>query len=163
LGAFLVVTLAQAAQQLPSAGASNELTAYGIVRARPATVSLRASDGSYVTADNTGASPLIANRSAVGTWEKFDVTYLSGDQIQLRSRANGLYVDAANAGTSALIANQTTAAGWETFHLIENSDGTVSLMAEANNKYVTSNDGTEPLIANQAAVAGWEKFTIAGA
>jgi branched-chain amino acid transport system permease protein len=31
LGAFAVVTLAQAAQQLPSAGASNELTAYGIV------------------------------------------------------------------------------------------------------------------------------------
>lgn len=133
------------------------------VGTRPATVSLRASNGSYVTADNAGASPLIANRAAVGTWEKFDATYLGGDQIQLRSEANGLYVDAANTGASPLIANQATASGWETFHLITNVDGTVSLLAEANNKYVTSNNGTAPLIANQAAIAGWEKFTIAGA
>jgi hypothetical protein len=28
-----------------------------------------------VTADNAGASPLIANRSSVGQWEEFDLTY----------------------------------------------------------------------------------------
>jgi hypothetical protein len=131
------------------------------VGTRPATVSLRASNSMYVTADNAGASPLIANRSTVGTWEKFDVTYLSGDQIQLRSEANGLFVDAPSAGASALIANQKTAAGWETFHLVPNADGTSSIVAEANNKVVTSNNGTAPLIANQSAVGGWEKFTVA--
>ena len=26
-----------------------------------------------VTADNAGASPLIANRTAIGTWEQFDL------------------------------------------------------------------------------------------
>jgi hypothetical protein len=37
-------------------------------------VSLRAlSDDDYVTAENAGASPLIANRSAVGQWESFDL------------------------------------------------------------------------------------------
>ena len=25
----------------------------------------------FVTADNAGASPLIANRTAIGTWEQF--------------------------------------------------------------------------------------------
>ena len=131
--------------------------------AHPTTISLRASNGMYVTAEDAGRSPLIADRSTVGTWEKFDVTYLSGDQIQLRSQANGLFVDAANAGTSPLIANQVTAAGWETFHMIANADGTFSLLAEANDQYVTSNNGALPLIANQSAIAGWEKFTVAAA
>jgi hypothetical protein len=39
-------------------------------------VSLRAhSDGDYVTAENAGASPLIANRSSIGQWEEFDLIY----------------------------------------------------------------------------------------
>jgi hypothetical protein len=130
--------------------------------ARPP-ISIQASNGQFVTADDGGASPLIANRPSVGTWEKFDVTYLSGDQIQLRSEANGLYVDAPNAGADPLIANQQTAAGWETFHLIANPDGTYSLQSEANNKFVTSQNGAGPLIANQTAGNGWERFTIAAA
>jgi hypothetical protein len=28
-----------------------------------------------VTADNAGASPLIANRTAIGQWEEFDLIY----------------------------------------------------------------------------------------
>jgi hypothetical protein len=28
----------------------------------------------YVCAENTGAAALIANRSAIGTWEQFDLT-----------------------------------------------------------------------------------------
>jgi hypothetical protein len=30
-------------------------------------------NGQYVTAEDGGASPLIANRTAVGVWEKFDL------------------------------------------------------------------------------------------
>ena len=37
------------------------------------TVSLRASNGLYVSAENFGASPLIASRPAVSTWESFDL------------------------------------------------------------------------------------------
>jgi hypothetical protein len=37
-------------------------------------VSLRALvNNDYVTAENAGAQPLIANRTAIGTWEKFDL------------------------------------------------------------------------------------------
>jgi subtilase family serine protease len=37
-------------------------------------ISLRShADNDYVTAENAGASPLIANRTAIGTWEEFDL------------------------------------------------------------------------------------------
>jgi len=37
-------------------------------------ISLRShADNDYVTAENDGASPLIANRTAIGTWEEFDL------------------------------------------------------------------------------------------
>ena len=127
---------------------------------RPTTVSFKANNGLFVTAESAGAQPLIANRAQVGPWEAFDVTYLSGDQVQLRAQVNGLFVTAENAGTKPLIANRTVAQGWETFRMIKNSNGTVSLVAGVNNLYVTSNNGTAPLIANQPANSGWEKFTL---
>lgn len=157
------VTLAKIGVAPAQAGTPNLHIFAMTVATRPATISIKASNGSFVTAENAGASALIANRSVVGTWEKFDVTYAGGDQIQLRSEANGLFVDAPNAGMSPLIANQKTASVWETFHMVANPDGTYSLMAEANNKYVSSKNGTAPLIATESAVSGWEKFTIAGA
>ena len=39
-------------------------------------------------ADNAGASPLIANRTAVGTWEQFDLVDPGGGNIALRARVN---------------------------------------------------------------------------
>ncbi len=37
-------------------------------------MSLRAqANGNYVTAENAGAAALIANRTAIGPWEKFDL------------------------------------------------------------------------------------------
>jgi hypothetical protein len=37
-------------------------------------VGLRArANGRYVTAESAGAQPLIANRTAVGAWEEFDL------------------------------------------------------------------------------------------
>jgi hypothetical protein len=41
--------------------------------ANGSSVSLRAhANGEYVTAENAGASALIANRAAIGAWEEFD-------------------------------------------------------------------------------------------
>jgi hypothetical protein len=38
------------------------------------TIGLRAhSDNNWVTAENAGSAPLIANRTAVGQWEEFDL------------------------------------------------------------------------------------------
>jgi hypothetical protein len=82
-------------------------------------VSLRAhANNEYVSADNTGASPLIANRTAIGSWESFDLINNADGSISLRSHANSEYVSADNAGANPLIANRTAIGGWESFDLI---------------------------------------------
>ncbi|OKI40586.1 hypothetical protein A6A27_39640 [Micromonospora sp. CB01531] len=132
---------------------------------RPTTISLRArANGKFVTAESGGAQPLIANRVAVGPWEKFDVTYLSGGYVRLRAEANNKFVCAENYGNSPLIANRDSAGTWETFRLVKNTDQSVSLIAQVNNKFVTAESGgTQPLIANRTTSLGWERFDLFGA
>jgi hypothetical protein len=82
-------------------------------------VSLRAhANNEYVTADNAGASPLIANRTTVGAWESFDLVNNTDGSISLRAHANNEYVTAENAGAAALIANRTAIGSYEKFDLI---------------------------------------------
>ncbi|MFC1411546.1 xylosidase [Streptacidiphilus sp. N1-12] len=124
------------------------------------TISLRSrADNDYVTAENAGAASLIANRTAVGPWEQFDVVDAGNGNIALRARINGQYVTAENAGASPLIANRAAVGAWETFKLVTNSNGTVSLLAQVNGKYVTAdNAGASPLIANRTSIGTWEQF-----
>jgi len=72
----------------------------------------------YVTADNAGASPLIANRAAIGTWETFQLIQNPGGTVSLLALADNRYVTAENAGASPLIANRTAIGTWEQFDLI---------------------------------------------
>ena len=125
-------------------------------------VSLRAhANGDYVTAENDGASALIANRTAIGPWEQFDEIDEGNGAIALRAHANGLFVTADNAGAAPLIANRAAVGGWETFGLVHNPDGSVSLRSHANNDYVTAeNAGAAALIANRTAIGGWEEFDL---
>jgi lysophospholipase L1-like esterase len=124
-------------------------------------VSLRAHANShYVTAENAGASALIANRTAIGPWEQFDEIDLGNGNIALKAHANNMYVTAENAGASPLIANRTAVGGWETFNLVHNADGSVSLLA-VNGKYVCAdNAGASALIANRTAIGPWESFDL---
>ncbi|MBV1851603.1 glycoside hydrolase family 99 protein [Catellatospora tritici] len=116
----------------------------------------------FVTADNAGASPLIAKGTTIGLWEQYDQLTLGGGNIALRSKANGLIVTADNAGASPLIANRTAVGPWETFALVNNGDGSFSLRAQVNGRYVTAeNAGASPLIANRTAIGTWEKFDLA--
>ncbi len=123
-------------------------------------VSLRAhANGRYVTAENAGRLPLIANRTAIGGWEQFDQIDAGAGYIALRAHANGRYVTAENAGSLPLIANRTKIGTWEKFRLIVNPDGSVSLLANANGRYVTAeNAGGSPLIAYRTRIGTWEKF-----
>jgi hypothetical protein len=122
-------------------------------------VSFRArANSEYVTADNAGASPLIANRTAVGAWESFDMLDAGSGNVSLRAHANSQYVTADNAGASALIANRTAVGPWETFQLVHNSNGTVSLKALANNQYVTA--GAAALIANSTSIGTAQQFDL---
>jgi hypothetical protein len=118
-------------------------------------------NGLYVTADDAGASPLIANRTAAGPWETFDLVDAGNGNVALKAHANGLYVTADNAGADPLIANRTAVGGWESFQLVHNSNGTVSLKAQANGLYVTAeNGGAAALIANRTTIGTWEQFDL---
>ncbi len=125
-------------------------------------VSLRAhANGQYVCAESAGTQPLIANRTAIGSWEQFDLIDLGNGNVALRSHANGGYVCAENWGTQPLIANRTAIGLWETFQLLHNPDGSVSLKALVNNKYVCAeNAGASWLIANRTAIGSWEQFDL---
>jgi len=68
--------------------------------------------------DNAGANPLIANRTAIGGWETFQLLHNGDGSISLRAGANGKYVTAESAGAAALIANRTAIGPWEEFDLI---------------------------------------------
>ena len=90
-------------------------------------VSLQAqANGKYVCADNAGTSPLIANRTAVGSYETFTVVNAGGGNVALQAQANGEYVCADNAGASPLIANRTAVGPWETFAVHTLGSGPVS-------------------------------------
>jgi type 1 glutamine amidotransferase len=127
-------------------------------------ISLRAhANGNLVTADNAGANPLIANRTAIGPWEQFDLLDAGNGNNALRAHANSKIVTADNAGANPLIANRTAVGAWETFLLVHNPDGSVSLKAGVNGKFVTAeNAGANPLIANRTAIGGWEEFDLIG-
>jgi beta-glucosidase len=125
-------------------------------------ISLRAhANNDIVTADNAGASPLIANRTTVGLWESFDLINNSDGSVSFRAHANGDIVTADNAGASPLIANRTAIGQWEEFDLINNSDGSVSFRSHADNDIVTAdNAGASALIANRTAIGPWEEFDL---
>ncbi|GGM13794.1 M15 family metallopeptidase [Nakamurella endophytica] len=148
----------------PGSAALAELVAKIRSDARGTVVSLRAQiNDRLVTAENRGADPLIANRTAAGPWEKFDMLLLGSGRVALRAHANGRFVCAESRGTEPLIANRTTVGPWETFVLVRNSDGTVSLRAVINGRYVTAEShGRAALIANRTAIGPWERFAPIG-
>jgi subtilisin family serine protease len=145
----------------PGIASPNKLVQVGAAAATPATViRMRArANGLVVTADPAGKSPLIANRTATGPWEEFDVVDAGAGFIGLRAHANGRYVTAESGGASPLIANRTSIGPWEKFKITTNGDGSISLLANANGKYVTAEGaGAAPLIANRNSIGPWEKF-----
>jgi hypothetical protein len=115
----------------------------------------------FVTAESAGTRPLIANRTAIGPWERFDVINRGGSSVALRAHANNRYVCAESAGAASLIANRTVIGPWETFTLLRNTDGTVSLRAAVNGKLVCAEGaGSLSLRPNRTVIGPWEKFDL---
>lgn len=82
-------------------------------------VALRARvNGRYVAAENAGAAPLIANRTAIGSWERFTMIRNADGTVSFRAAVNSRYVVAENAGVAPLIANRTAIGPWEKFNLV---------------------------------------------
>ncbi|MEK8126770.1 cellulase family glycosylhydrolase [Paenibacillus filicis] len=129
------------------------------------TSSIQASaNNRYVSAENTGNSPLVANRTTVGGWEKFTVVNNTDGTISLLSSANNKYVTAVIDEQSQLLARGTSIQQWEKFRLIDRGNGKVALQSVANSKYVSA-DGNKGYIlyADRDAVSLWEEFAITSA
>lgn len=127
--------------------------------------SLRAhANGKYVTAENYGNDPLIANRDAVNHWERFKIIKNTDGTVSLWSMVNNRYVQANLGQNGLIIANATFVNTWEKFWLIDKGNNQINLKSVANNKYVCAdlNKGGV-LYANRDVPLGWETFTIADA
>lgn len=70
-------------------------------------------NNSYVCAASAGNAPLIANRSAIGEWEKFDFVLLGGQNIRLKAKINNKYV--ARQADERLKATSAAASGGTVF------------------------------------------------
>jgi beta-glucosidase len=118
-------------------------------------------NGKYVCADNSGASPLIANRTAIGVWETFEKIDLGGGKIALKALITNGNACADNGGANPLIANRFTIGPWETYNLVDLGNGKVAFLANANSKYVCAdNSGANPLIAKSTTAGTWETFEL---
>ena len=119
-------------------------------------------NNNYVSAEDQGASPLIANRTAAKGWETFDVINNPDGTISFRSSANNKYVTADLNENTKLIARATTIQAWEKFKRVDRGNGRVALQAVANNQYVCADMNLEGVLyANRPAASGWEEFVIA--
>jgi endoglucanase len=131
----------------------------------PGTSSIKAmANNTFVCADNAGLNPLIANRTAVGDWEKYKVINNPDGTVSFLSIADNKYVTADLNQGGKLIASAKGVLGWEKFKKIDRGSGKVALQAVANNQYVSAdlNQGSV-LYANRASASGWEEFIIAAA
>lgn len=118
-------------------------------------------NGRYVSADNAGAFPLVANRTSASFWELFDVVDGGNGHLAIRARVNNKYVTADIAGQSPLIASADIVGLTEQFDVDDVGGGRYALRAVGNGKYVSAeNAGQLPLIANRDVASLWEWFEI---
>lgn len=119
-------------------------------------------NGNYVTAENSGADPLVANRTAVNDWERFKVINNADGTISLWSMANNKYVQADLNNGGRLIASASFINAWEKFTRVDLGNGQVALKSVANNQYVCADLNVGGVLyANRASASGWEAFVIA--
>ncbi|WP_328651495.1 PKD domain-containing protein [Micromonospora sp. NBC_00330] len=134
---------------------------FTVVRNSDGTVSLKASNNLYVTADASGAVSMSASRSTIGVSEKFAQVPVADANRSLKASVNGRFVIADGAGVKPLIASAATAGSWERFDFADLGNGQIALFARANSRFVSADGaGAKPLIANGPAVSTWERFTV---
>ncbi|SCE77438.1 right-handed parallel beta-helix repeat-containing protein [Micromonospora saelicesensis] len=139
-------------------GAAEKFT---VVRNSDGTVSLKASNNLYATADPSGALTLSASRSTISAQEKFHQVPVADANRSLKASVNGRFVIADGAGVKPLIASAATAGSWERFDFADLGNGQIAIFARANNRFVSADGaGAKPLIAKASTASTWERFTL---
>jgi hypothetical protein len=138
-----------------------------------APVSLAASNGQYVSAENGGGGDVNANRTAIGIWETFGIadvnggTLNDGDSVAFQV-LNGSYLQAVNGGGQEMAAAGAAIGPWETFILIDLDrpggvvqSGDAIALRSVNGYYcVAENGGGGTVNVNRTSIGSWETFHI---
>jgi len=133
-------------------------------------ISFKSAHNKYLVAENNGNSNVNADRSAVGSWETFDIELLSsgscvvnGSNIAVNTQA-GYYLRATSGG--GLDANASAIGSWEQFSLVNHSDSSGCLangdsisLKSAHNKYVVAESNGDAN-ADRSAIGSWERFVV---
>ncbi|WP_378175602.1 hypothetical protein [Aquimarina sp. SS2-1] len=121
-----------------------------------ATIALIANNGRYVSSEN-GKKPIIANRTRIGSWEKFLVVDAGNGKIALKGN-NGKYISSEN-GEKPMHCNVRHLGAWQKFKVVDFGNGKIALKG-SNRRYVSSEDGKKPMICNRREARSWEKFKV---
>lgn len=120
----------------------------------------------FVSADQARGTfaPLVADRTAVGGWEQFQVIDVGGGFIAFKSIGTGRFVSAdLNRGSFApLVADRTSAGTWEHFTWADLAGGAFTLRGRVTGRFVCAdqNRGTfAPLVSDRVSASTWETFT----
>jgi hypothetical protein len=118
-------------------------------------------DINYLTSEGGGGCDIVANRTAPGPWEEFNVISLGSNWIALQAATTGLYVSAEGGGGGALHANRTAIGIWEQFW-VPNIDSSVWQFNTWNINYWLCAEGGGGNIVNatRTTPAQWETFFI---
>ncbi len=135
----------------------------GLAPASAATLTAN-NNNTFVSAENAGASFLIANRPTASDWEQFQVVSNADGTTSLQATINGRFVTADLGNGGRLIASQVAIGTNEKFRMVTQANGTVAFQAVANNAWVSADLNLGGvLIANRGAPDAWEQFTVTGA
>ena len=122
------------------------------------TFSLKGSNNSYVSADETLNNNLIANRNMPGLWETFSLYRLDDKTIIMSSHANKFLSCELNSNEEISATRQEIGA-WEIFKLVELPDSLIAIQA-VNGKYLSVDEKTNALFANSLTIGENEKFKL---
>ncbi len=137
-----------------------------------ASVQLKANNGQYVCAENSGGDLLIVNRNVPLQWESFILINLQGTGLQDGSLVgiacnNGQFVSAKNGGGSNVIANGDSIGAWETFTIkkvgggaIQTGDSVVFLCSDGVHYLTAEGGGGQQVVADRAAIGPWETMVV---
>ncbi|MET0343768.1 MAG: hypothetical protein ABW252_22330 [Polyangiales bacterium] len=127
---------------------------------RTPNIAIRTANGSYLVAENGGASIIAATRTQVGAWETFAVAEQAYGRISLMA-VNSKYVAAERGGGAALVANRDAVGPWETFDLARNLvDDTWSFRANNGQWLAAENGGGGAVNANRNTIGTNEAFEV---
>ena len=132
------------------------------------TISIKAVNGKYVSAENAGNGYLVANRDSVGSWEKFELslnavsTGFETNRVTIKSKVNSKYVSYKANEENRLKADSDSVGSDQTFYIqwIAPNKATLSPFSNYNNAVSYKTGESLQLRANRTTIGAWEKFEI---